>query len=285
MLTRLISDAHLEFIFDVSESSNGSARKAHFNKILPDLPNDKETILIVNGDLASISKKERIKMFFNMASPRFRHIIYVLGNHEFYHGDIDTTEFALVDLLAEFKNVTVAGNTPQKIVIDNVAFLAGTLWTDYAKKTYDVDNIRNYIACSINDHIVIKKMDNGIKRSFHPDDGAVIHRQMVDFLEHEMTYMSNDMTVVVCTHHLPSPSCVSPQYTITATDRMLNHAFASNLDWLIEKYKPKYWLFGHTHNPFNFKLYETQMVCNPVGYPKESNIDRSKYNPTLVLDV
>lgn len=284
MIARLISDVHLEFVYEASDKATLQQRQEHVNRILPPLENDDKTILLVNGDLACATKVNRIVNFFSEVAHRFRHVIYVLGNHEHYNGNIHTTETIIRNALAEFPNITIAGNTVKTISFDGVLFIACTLWTDYGKKTFRVDEIRSHISCGINDHQLVKiTQSDGTTRKFHPDDGALIHADSLIDIECAVT--THDGPTVVLTHHLPSFSCVSPRFTVSHTDRIMTHAFASDLDWLITKCKPTFWLFGHTHDPFDLTIGETRLVCNPVGYPNENNQFRNKYNPTLVIEL
>ncbi len=284
MIVRPISDAHLEFVYEVSDKATLEQRVSHINKILPPLDTDAETILLVNGDLASVTKIERITNFFTLVAPRFKHVIYVLGNHEHYHGNIHTTEYTISEALSKFPNITIAGNCVKTISFDGVLFVACTLWTDYGKRTFRVDEIRNCISSGINDHRLVKiTQSDGSVRKFHPDDGALIHAGCL--MEIECALEGHDGPTVVLTHHLPSFMCVSPRFTFTDSDRKMNHAFASDVDWLIVKCKPNYWFFGHTHDSFDFHLEDTRLVCNPVGYPNENNQMKNKYNPTLVVEV
>lgn len=48
---------------------------------------------------------------------------------------------------------------------------------------------------------------------------------------------------VVVTHHLPSGRSVAPRFAAS----VLNPAFASDLDHLIEEHEPALWIHGHTH--------------------------------------
>jgi len=43
----------------------------------------------------------------------------------------------------------------------------------------------------------------------------------------------------------------------------------------IERISPKFWIFGHTHDKFNFKANKTNFVSNPIGYPGENLLARN----------
>ena len=49
----------------------------------------------------------------------------------------------------------------------------------------------------------------------------------------------------------------------------INKAFASNLNALIEENTIDYWIYGHHHtNTANFKIGNTQLITNQLGYIK-----------------
>ena len=70
---------------------------------------------------------------------------------------------------------------------------------------------------------------------------------------------------MVVTHHMPSEKCVSPRFVGSP----LNVFFHSNFDDFIIDRKPKLWLSGHTHDPYDFMIGETRLVCHPRAYPSE----------------
>jgi Icc-related predicted phosphoesterase len=51
----------------------------------------------------------------------------------------------------------------------------------------------------------------------------------------------------------------------------------------IEKYRPELWIHGHTHVPCEYELFDTQVVCNPGGYPGENR--HSDFRDDLVVSV
>jgi Icc-related predicted phosphoesterase len=88
-----------------------------------------------------------------------------------------------------------------------------------------------------------------------------------------------DGPTVVVTHHLPASSSIAKRY---ANDP-LNPAFASSLESLIEAYRPVLWIHGHTHQPLDYELFGTRVVCNPRGYPGEHV--RNGFRPDLTVVV
>ncbi|MEW8692247.1 MAG: hypothetical protein AB2535_14320 [Candidatus Thiodiazotropha endolucinida] len=88
-----------------------------------------------------------------------------------------------------------------------------------------------------------------------------------------------DGRTVVVTHHAPSSQSVHPRY---ARD-LLTPAFASNMENLMDSNRAALWIHGHTHDSFDYEIYETRVVCNPRGYsPEALNPD---FRPDCVVDI
>lgn len=107
-----------------------------------------------------------------------------------------------------------------------------------------------------------------------PKDTVAIHNQSVKWLKDSLTSISPEKKVVV-THTAPSKHSIPEQYQ----GEVLNSAFASNLEWLIEKYQPALWVHGHTHGHADYMIGNTRVLANPKGYPGEN----SDFEPTLVV--
>ena len=197
-------------------------------------------------------------------------VIYVPGNHEFYHHDIGLTDELKVAAPA---NIHVLNN--DTLELDGIRFLGSTLWTNF--KLYGEGEAwfaRQHAKWLIADFALIK---NGNRR-FTPEDSVELHEtsrvRLVDELDREF-----DGPIVVVTHHLPTSSSVAKRYA----NYPLNPAFASSLEDVIEKYQPELWIHGHTHVPCDYELFDTRIVCNPRGYPGETG--DSRFQAGLIVEV
>ncbi|MDX1480553.1 MAG: metallophosphoesterase [Woeseiaceae bacterium] len=197
-------------------------------------------------------------------------VVYVPGNHEYYGQDISST-----DRLAEAAPTNVRVLDNKACAIDGVRFLGSTLWTDFK---FDGEGeawfARERAQRLIEDFTAIQ---NGNRR-FTPKDSIDLHRKSVAWLVDELEQGHAGPTVVV-THHLPAAPSVARRYR----NNPLNPAFASRLEGIIEKYQPKLWIHGHTHVACDYEIYGTRVVCNPRGYPSES--DARGFQPDLVIEL
>lgn len=115
-------------------------------------------------------------------------------------------------------------------------------------------------------------------RRLRASDTAAIHRQQRSWLEQELTRLQGQ-TVVIITHHAPSIQSIEP----SRMSDLLTAAYASNLEQLIIKYKPAYWVHGHTHKSSHYKIGSTNVICNPRGYdPDALNLN---FNEWQVIEI
>jgi Icc-related predicted phosphoesterase len=231
---QLVSDIHLEWEF-------------------PYLRSDKNTVLIIAGDLAEIRSLDKIKRFYDFYSDKFHSIIEVLGNHSFYHNDINCIEEYRI-FLSVYPNVHLLDN--DKINICGTDILGTTLWSDFENK-----NPISMWYCSkmINDFNLIE-IDS---KRFRPEDALCLY-----YINQNWLIQNETENCIVVTHHAPSFLSVPEQYK---TDDELNGAYYSNLDNFILNSKIKYWFHGHMHTSCNYRIGGTKIVCNPKGYGDQNS--------------
>lgn len=279
MLIRECSDLHIDHHFASRSPADDRFIEA-FNRLLEPFPEDHESVLIIAGDLAPARSMQRIVSFISHACSRFKFVIYVLGNHEHYGSVMDET-LPLIKKNLKLENLIVVGNEPELLYIDGVYFLLGTLWTDYnGPASFET---HAYIKSYINDHrMILNENGTGVQ----PDQLIPIHEETVSKFDEWLSIIDPSKAVIV-THHMPSFSAVDPKYLQPGNraSEAINHAFATDLDWLMLERSPAYWCFGHTHTPYFGKVGDTQLICNPFGYPGEDNLKKGSYSPRLRFEL
>ena len=199
-----------------------------------------------------------------------RPVIYVPGNHEFYHHDI-----ALInDQKAQSPDHIHVLNNDQ-VVIDGVRFMGSVLWTDFAlfgeaDRFFAMQQARQQMT----DFSIIQ--NNG--QRFTPEDAIQFHTASRGWLAAMLAEPFAGKTVVV-THHAPSSQSVHPRY---AND-LLTPAFASNLENLMDGDRAALWVHGHMHESYDYEIYGTRVVCNPRGYAP--NALNPHFRSDLVMEV
>lgn len=231
-------------------------------------------VVVLAGD---IGKGSEGLLWAEQAFPD-KHIVYVPGNHEFYHGNRERVLAGIREAAAKSANshrIHVLDN--DEIIIGDVRFIGATLWTDFQlhgeKDTpWAMQDAMNYL----NDFKVIRTGEDSAR--FTPSDSIVLHKESLQWLKNRLDEPFYGKTVVV-THHLPSMLSVASRYK----EKMLSACFASNLDYLFGKMDM--WVHGHTHDTFDYVENGTRVVCNPRGYVTYRGAENSEFNPTSAIDL
>jgi Icc-related predicted phosphoesterase len=226
-------------------------------------------------DIMQGAKHTRNRDFMSRCSFQFPHVIYIMGNHEHYHGDYATSADILRKFCAEWDNVHFLDK--EQIKIDDVTFIGGTLWTDMNGE--DALTMR-HIAGMMNDFRIVKNSnrevtyktfdegsDNPTFRtrtsSFSPADAVEDHRAMMAYVQTIIEGRYDEKFVVVG-HHAPSKASTHPRYK---DEEVMNGGYSTNLDdFIIDHPQIKLWTHGHTHEDFDYRVGSTRVVCNPRGY-------------------
>lgn len=258
MKLRIISDLHLE---------------SHSNYTLPEMVDDHKQVLILAGDtlpFCLFDKKEYSK-FFKDITERFKHVIYIPGNHEYYHGDIVESEKLFLKTLSKKKFNNFSYLNKGIIELEGIKIIGSCLWTGI--NNGDPLAMALYYK-GMNDFFAIK---NG-KFRLTPE---VVRSTYLNHLEYIKDNIEEGSVII--THHAPSHKSITKQYVGDS----LNPFFYNELDEMIMDTKPALWVHGHTHSSLNYRIENTRVICNPKGYKNFYGNDSENpyYEPFLVLEV
>ena len=230
------------------------------------------------------ARSNRIADFFKRCSFQFPHTIYILGNHEHYHGDFAKTYNKIQDMLNynALSNVYLLEREVKEI--DGVTFIGGTLWTDMNNgdqlTLYHMRTMMNDFVCVQNSNRMVTfktyEQINGVDNrekpifkervaKFSPEDAFEEHAKMKGYIS-QIVEGKPDQKFVVVGHHAPSRTSTHEMYK---DDTVMNGGYSSDMDEFIqERPQIKLWTHGHTHHVFDYVIGETRVVCNPRGYVK-----------------
>jgi len=284
MKIKVVSDLHLEFSDINIKNDEGCDVLILSGDIMvatdlhdhPEPANTADQTAIANG--TGLGRKQisaqRFRDFLKRCSFQFPNVIYVAGNHEFYHGKWNQSLITLSNECAKFPNVYFLEAGCKKI--DDVTFIGGTLWTDMNKgDPVTLHSVRDMM----NDFRVIKKDLEGYT-NLKPHDTVIRHRHMLGYIK-QIVAEKPDEKFVVVGHHAPSKLSTHEQY---ADQHLMNGAYSSDLsEFIMDRPQIKLWTHGHTHHPFDYVIGETRIVCNPRGY--EGYEPDSGCNPNIVIEV
>jgi predicted phosphodiesterase len=244
---QIASDIHLEFLS--KEVSDEELLKL----IVPKAP-----ILCLVGDVWNFNNTN-YQRFFKLYSGKFRHILFVAGNHEYYNGSgqggscLDKSQIDLyIDRMFDKTNVTYLNR--RSIVIEGVRFIGATLWSQIPDDKSDV------VTRTMNDYKCIYEAKQPITTGYVNHQ----HRLDLEFITREILMgIKLGQRNVVLTHHTPVNEATSaPQFRDSPT----NCAFSTDLRHLICDRTVAVWVCGHTHFNFDFKVDGTRVVSNQRGY-------------------
>lgn len=151
MKIALASDVHLEFgQLEINNTKNADVLILSGDICVAKDLNDRADVNI----LGESHKSNRYHAFFQKCSEEFKHVIYIAGNHEHYHGDFATSIPRICEKLAYLPNLHFLDK--EFVTFDDVTFIGGTLWTDMNKEDpLTLRGIKSYM----NDYQIIKNSD------------------------------------------------------------------------------------------------------------------------------
>lgn len=275
MRVNVISDLHLEFADlelpggDVLVLSGDACESRTLRKFKYD-PNN------ILGDHPNGKRLDRAQRFFHEEVTKYRHCIYVMGNHEHYHGKYHKTWHEIIAEMPD--NVEVLEQ--QHTEIDGVLFLGATLWTDCNRG----DGMTHMVLKNgMNDYRAITYHDRAksVYRKLDPRDTAEEHFKTVQYFR-KMCELNRDKNIVICTHHAPTFQSVHEQYR---HEREMNGGYASDLsEFILDNENIKFWTHGHMHDPSDYMVGQCRVIANPRGYyGYEQRVH--EFDPTVGFDI
>lgn len=263
MKIALCSDLHLEFSDIVLKNEEKADVLILSGDIMvaTDLHDHSEESTKVAISIDSLSRRQetavRFRNFLKNCSLEFPRVIYVAGNHEFYHGKFPDAYDWLKLECDKLPNVTFL--EMDTVTIDDITFIGGTLWTDMNKQDPVTMQV---IEQMMNDFRIIRNSERNYAR-FSSRDAVTRHVKTLRFIKETV---EQDVTkkYVVVGHHTPSPLSIHPKYK---DDHLMNGGYTSDLsEFILDHPAIKLWTHGHTHEQFDYMLGSTRVVCNPRGY-------------------
>jgi len=290
MKLALASDIHLEFGPITLDNTEGA------------------DVLVLAGDICvakhfvdgrptymqTLAKEYR--QFFDHVCKEFPQVVYIMGNHEHYSGDIAHTYNTLKYNL-DYGNLHILEK--ETWTHQGHTFICGTLWTDMNQ----LDSLTmSYCQGAMNDFREVLNSNRMVVRNvpiyernplwtddgknggqynrdatgaminigykskeeparWTPEDSAMDHARMLAYIDH-VTREPGSYIVVV--HHAPSSQSIAERFK---HDTLMNGAFRSELDeFIMDRPQIRLVCHGHMHNNSNYWIGETRVVCNPRGY-------------------
>lgn len=228
---QLFSDLHLEL-------------SDEYPKIIPTA-----NLLILAGDIGNL-QSINYRNFLQYCSSRFKIILVILGNHEFYHFQNNT--YQEIKLMYEkffksFDNIILLDNN--YIIYGTYIFYGSTMWS-----------------CSLPNFLEekIKNFQNTLE-SF--DHLRIFEKFLYDFKD-------SPLKKIIITHFpvLRNDAFVDPKYSNESLERkkyFCNHYLHLFPNHYLNNIL--YFISGHTHYSYDLIIDNKRFLSYQYGYPSDSN--------------
>lgn len=225
--------------------------------MMPDKPSD---ILIIAGDLANSNHFS--KMVIDFFSSRYKHVLIVFGNHDFYlptKNMVKRYKKSSLNRTRELKdyyrgNRSIHFLEGETVQIDGVTFGGTSGWYDFSIGLANGQNIETLLERwreQSNDWNCIKGMFITPLDLFRKEWGRM-----------ESIVQEAD---VVITHVPPE----TDHFKEGKLEKDYANYYAFDGSSLYQKHRPTIWCFGHSHDPCDFEKEGVRFISNPMGYPDE----------------
>lgn len=245
------------------------------------VPSPQADVLVLAGD---IHTGVNAIAWIEQCSHVFKHVIYVLGNHEYYgqktwklptliqnslSGYAMDDMYKLQKLFDPIINVYLLDNS--SVILDGVHFHGSTLWSmaqpELMYKMNDFSKITH------------KYAGNRYGR-FSPEAAQVLHMKAKNWLHKAIVPGEKN---VVITHFAPTYEMISSRYKNESDSDVVNTGYATEI---IHEFNPTdipVWISGHTHGVVDKVVAGIHTVSNCRGYvPYEAN---PYFNPNAMVEI
>jgi len=270
---QICSDLHIEFMHKID--------------VVPKAP-----YLALLGDIG-LCVQPLYRNFLLECAQKFAKVFVILGNHEFYSFNVESSIATTENICASHPNLVFMNRT--SLLLEGVRILGCTLWSFIRPEQKDeVDMcLSDYRVIRIGvDPPEITPPDEVTpewrerqkfigERRLTSDDTHKWHLEECEWLSSEIARAkNNDEKVLVLTHHAPIYG-----YGDSSADNLespIRSAFSTDLTHMFG-YPLVSWCYGHTHWYNDVTINGTRVISNPHGYPKEQ--EEKGYDPYFVVSI
>jgi Icc-related predicted phosphoesterase len=260
MKVDIISDIHLDFY----ARFNRVKTEAFVEKLIKSKRDKIFEVLVIAGDIGHYNDDNF--HLIELLSKYYEKIFITWGNHDLYLLSSQYTEkynYNSFNRLNEFKDMlksieNVAFLDGQKIEYKGITFWGSGLWYN----VISLEHWSNYM----NDSKYIYDRKEGYKIVLPYDFFPIEYSfNTTKLYEKEYEKIKNlDYADVIITH-------IPPVKIFDNFERGDDYFYVDYGEEIIEKIKPKIWIFGHIHAKTYKSFKGCKLVANPLGYPEEND--------------
>lgn len=236
---------------------------------------EKVDLIVLAGDihtgLRGFVYAEQLAEYFSAP------VVYVAGNHEYYHQHIDLLVPALRKASsASGGRVSFLDNDVASFTFgtERVHVLGCTLWTDFNLYT-DQQEAMAFAARHMNDYRMIHR----VSAYFRPENALARHERSRLWLRQNVARLRLEeprAKIVTVTHHAPHEA------TLGRRTGRIAPSYASHLLPEFFNAPPDLWIHGHTHYRHESVLEGVRIVSAPRGYVSQEGAALLSYQPGVV---
>lgn len=225
-------------------------------------------VLILAGDIGCITTNT-FKPFIDNVSKKWKHVVYVPGNHEYYASiPITKLKQAYHEFFLTYDNVHYLDNSVWEY--NGYLFVGSTLWSNpsdisglndfyYIKET-------NKLFTPTSNKKKVKPILKLTKNTF-----CELHKKSVEWIRKIIINNNTNKKIIMITHFPPINENVShPKYK----NEPGKDYFSNNFESLnIPLTNVKLWISGHTHFSYDIMKNNVRFLSNQLGYVDEIQND------------
>lgn len=212
-------------------------------------------------------------------SKMFKYVVIVLGNHDYWDCNLTYEHDQARQEIYQQDITNVHLLEKSLVVLDQVKFVGGTLWTDYHRNEPLVMNMAVH---EMKDYNYISQGTMSVKA--RPYMMYEVFQNTKKFIFKNAVKDNDDQKLVVVTHMAPSYESVHDDFR-TWDRQIMNHCYYSDLDRRMkdEGKAIDYWFHGHMHRFKKYKLVNSTVICNPRGYSVYN--EPTNFQPKLRIEL
>lgn len=228
----------MQYVSDLHPEFNG----------FPEIPKIKDTLIIAGDSSYGGSEFSLFESFINKCSRKWKHVVYVPGNHDYYSEcyTVNDIDCIFKSMFSKYSNTHYLNNSIA--IINDKVFAGSCLWCNPVE-------IRGFAD--------FKRIPSMTKKEM-----SKLHENSVSFLKKTF----NEYTNVVCITHFPPIQCTWDKKIYSYKE---SSYFGNNMEDIIISSSIKYWIYGHTHWSASKQIGNCKLYSNQFGYPNES----TEFNP------